>query len=47
MIVIVNIAIMDTFSCLKILFHALKINKKRVYGNGRESLPWDLNKCAR
>ena len=39
MIVTVNIATMDTFSCLRILFHALKICKKRAYGNGREVLP--------
>ena len=39
MIVIVNIATKDTPSCLKILFHALKISKKRAYGNGREVLP--------
>ena len=39
MIVIVNIATMDTFSCLKTLFHAIQISKKRACGNGREVLP--------
>ena len=39
MIVIANIASMDTFSCLKILFHVLKICRKRAYENDREVLP--------
>ena len=36
MTVMVNIATMVTFSCLKILFHALKMCKKGASGNGRE-----------
>ena len=39
MIVIVNIATIVTFSCLKILFSGLKIREKRVYGNDRKILP--------
>ena len=31
MIVMVNRATKDTFSCLKILFHVLKISKKKEY----------------
>ena len=45
MIVVVNKATKDTFSCLKILFSSLKIKEKRVYRNGRKILPWDLKKC--
>ena len=40
MIVMVNRATMITFSCLKILFHVLRY-EKRVYGNDREILLWD------
>ena len=39
MIVVVNKASKDTFSCLKILFSNLKIKEKRVYRNGRKILP--------
>ena len=38
-IVMLNRATKDTFSCLKIIFQVLKIRKKRVYGNDREVLP--------
>ena len=45
MIVVVNKATKDTFSCLNILFSGLKIRKQRVYRNDRTILPWDLKKC--
>ena len=45
MIVVVNKATKDTFSCLKILCSGLKIREKRVYGNDGKILPWDLKKC--
>ena len=45
MIVVVNKATKDTFSCLKILFLGLKIREKRVYTNDRKILPWNLKKC--
>ena len=47
MIVVVNKATKDTFSCLKILFSGLKIREKRVYGNDRKIQPLDLKKCLR
>ena len=47
MIVMVNRATKNTFSGLKILYQVSKIRKKRVYGNDREILPWDLKKCPR
>ena len=34
-----NRATLDTFSSLKILFHVLRYEKRRVYGNDREILP--------
>ena len=45
MIVVVNKATKDTFSCFKILFSSLKIREKRVHRNDRKILPWDLKKC--
>ena len=36
MILMLNRATKDTFSCLKILFSALKNKKKRVYGNDKK-----------
>ena len=45
MIVVVNKATKNTFSCLNILFSGLKIRKKRVYRNDRKILPWNLKKC--
>ena len=39
MIVMVDRATKDTFSCLKILFQVSKIRKKRVYGNDKKILP--------
>ena len=39
MIVVVNKATKDTFSCLNVLFSDLKIRKKRVYRNDRNILP--------
>ena len=44
MIVVVNKATKNTFSCLKIFFSGLKIREKRVYKNDRKILPWDLKK---
>ena len=40
MVVMLNKATKDTFSCLKILFSGLKIREKRVYGNDRKIQPW-------
>ena len=39
MIVVVNKATKDTFSCPNILFSGFKIRKKRVYRNDRKILP--------
>ena len=43
-VVVVNKATKNTFSCLNILFSGLKI-KKRAYRNDRKVLPSDLKKC--
>ena len=39
MIVVVNKATKDTFSCLNILFSDLKIREKGAYRNDRKILP--------